>query len=127
MVEAIKHMKHLYNKDDSMCFTNYKYLKRYKQNYCLIVNTDFHDYIMQMIDSNITPFAFILNLACFGNDIYEFNPIKVNYYMVTSSQYFAQTEPLFKRLEILNLFDIYDLRILKFVYKVFHYNVPIYF
>ena len=47
--------------------------------------------------------------------------------MVTSSQYFAHTEPLFKRLEILNVFDMYALRILKFVCKALYCGEPIHF
>ena len=47
--------------------------------------------------------------------------------MVTSSQHFAHTESIFKRMEIQNLFDMYDLCILNFLYKVFHYDVLIHF
>ena len=46
---------------------------------------------------------------------------------ITSSNYIAHTEPLLKRLGILNMTDLYKLRVLKFYFKLRHSDLPCYF
>ena len=37
------------------------------------------------------------------------------------------SEPLLKELKLLNVYDMHDLKILKFMYKLYHNELPIYF
>ncbi len=46
---------------------------------------------------------------------------------ITNSKYNAHTDPLFKKLSLLKVADIYDLNVLKFYYKYHHQLLPAYF
>ena len=46
---------------------------------------------------------------------------------VTSAKYFAHTQPLFRKLDLLNIEDIYNQSILKFGFKLYNNDVPTYF
>ena len=46
---------------------------------------------------------------------------------ITNSNFFAHSEPLLKELRLLNVYDMHDLKILKFMYKLYHDELPIYF
>ena len=86
------------------------------------------EYVLKMIYTSLIQSKLIYGLLLWGSNVEKVIKVqKKTTRVVTSSRYFAHTEPLFKRLDILNLFDMYDLRILKFLYKVFHYDVPIHF
>ena len=39
----------------------------------------------------------------------------------------AHSEPLLKELKLLNVYDMHDLKILKFMNKLYHNELPIYF
>ena len=47
--------------------------------------------------------------------------------VITNSHFIAHTEPLFKKLSILKLDDIFKLQVLKFYFNYRHNSVPIYF
>ena len=47
--------------------------------------------------------------------------------IITNSAYNAHTEPLFKTLGLLNVYDIFRLNSIKFLYKYCHKSLPIYF
>ena len=47
--------------------------------------------------------------------------------ILTLSDYRAHTEPLFKKLKILKVNDIFYLQQMKFYYKYTHQNLPLYF
>ena len=46
---------------------------------------------------------------------------------ITYSHYIAHTEPLLKKLNLLNVSDMFSLKILKFLHKLSHDNLPLYF
>ena len=46
---------------------------------------------------------------------------------ITNSNFIAHSEPLLKELKLLNVYDMHDLKILKFMYKLYHNELPIYF
>ena len=46
---------------------------------------------------------------------------------ITHSHYFAHTEPLMKELNLLNVSDMFFLKILKFLNKLSHDDLPLYF
>ena len=46
---------------------------------------------------------------------------------VTSSKFHSHTEPLFKKLQILNIKDLYNLRVLKFCFKLYNLELPVFF
>ena len=47
--------------------------------------------------------------------------------IITSSSYFAHSEPLFKQLRLLKTCDIYKCQLLKFIFKLTHKQLPHYF
>ena len=47
--------------------------------------------------------------------------------IITGTYYIAHSEPIFKSLELLKIYDIYKLNILKFYYKLTNYCLPEYF
>ena len=47
--------------------------------------------------------------------------------LITNSKYIAHTNPLFKRLQLLKIVDIFKLRVLKFYYNVYNRLLPVYF
>ena len=46
---------------------------------------------------------------------------------VTHSNYIAHSEPLLKNLSLLSVKDLMDLKLIKFLHKLYHNNLPIYF
>ena len=46
---------------------------------------------------------------------------------ITNGNFIAHSELLLKELKLLNVYDIHDLKILKFMYKLYHNELPIYF
>ena len=46
---------------------------------------------------------------------------------ITNSAYIAHSEPILKRLSLLKVQDMYELKILKFLYKLYANNFPRYF
>ena len=46
---------------------------------------------------------------------------------ITNSNFIVHSEPLLKELKLLNVYDMHDLKILKFMYKLYHNELPIYF
>ena len=46
---------------------------------------------------------------------------------VTHSNYIAHSEPLLKDLNLLNVNDLMNLKLIKFLHKLYHNNLPIYF
>ena len=46
---------------------------------------------------------------------------------ITHSNYIAHSEPLLKDLNLLNVKDLMDLKKIKFLHKLYHGNLPIYF
>ena len=46
---------------------------------------------------------------------------------ITHSNYIAHSEPLLKDLNLLNVKDLMDLKIIKFLHKLYHNNLPVYF
>ena len=46
---------------------------------------------------------------------------------IVCSKYKAHTDPIFKKLKLLKLDDIYNMCLLKFYYKLEHENLPVYF
>ena len=46
---------------------------------------------------------------------------------VTHSNYIAHSEPLLKDLNLLSVKDLMDLKLIKFLHKLYHNNLPIYF
>ena len=46
---------------------------------------------------------------------------------ITYSNYIAHSEPLLKELNLLKVKDLFDLKILKFLFKLYHNNLPPYF
>ena len=46
---------------------------------------------------------------------------------ITNSTYIAHTNPLFKRLQLLKIVDIFKLRVLKFYYNLYNGFLPVYF
>ena len=47
--------------------------------------------------------------------------------IITGNYYIAHSEPIFKSLELLKIYDIYKLKILKFYYNLTNYCLPVYF
>ena len=47
--------------------------------------------------------------------------------LITNSKYIAHTNPLFKRLQLLKIVDIFKLRVLKFYYNLYNGLLPAYF
>ena len=47
--------------------------------------------------------------------------------LITNSKYIAHTNPLFKRLQLLKIVDIFKLRILKFYYNLYNGLLPVHF
>ena len=47
--------------------------------------------------------------------------------LITNSKYIAHTNPLFKRLQLLKIVDIFKLRVLKFYYNLYNGLLPVYF
>ena len=47
--------------------------------------------------------------------------------IITGNYYIAHSEPIFKSLELLKIYDIYQLKILKFYYNLTNYSLPDYF
>ena len=47
--------------------------------------------------------------------------------IITSSNYLAHSEPIFKKLYLLKLDDIYRIQLLKFIYKLVNKQLPDYF
>ena len=47
--------------------------------------------------------------------------------IITTSRYFAHSEPILKQLYLLKSHDIYKLQLLKFIYKLVHRQLPQYF
>ena len=47
--------------------------------------------------------------------------------IITNGNFVAHSEPLLKELKLLNVYDMHDLKILKFMYKLYRYELPIYF
>ena len=45
---------------------------------------------------------------------------------VTHSNYIAHSEPLLKHLNLLSVKDLMDLKLIKFLHKLYHNNLPIY-
>ena len=50
-----------------------------------------------------------------------------HYRIITNSNVIAHSEPLLKKLKLLNVYDMHDLKMLKFMYKLYHTELPIYF
>ena len=46
---------------------------------------------------------------------------------ITNSNFIAHSEPLLKELRLLNVYDMHDLKVLKFMYRLYHDELPIYF
>ena len=46
---------------------------------------------------------------------------------ITYDNYTAHTEPLLKELNLLKVKDMFDLKILKFLFKLYHNELPPYF
>ena len=46
---------------------------------------------------------------------------------VTHSNYIAHSEPLLKDLNLINVKDLMDIKLIKFLHKLYHNNLPIYF
>ena len=46
---------------------------------------------------------------------------------MTHSNYIAHSEPLLKDLNLLNVKDLMNLKLIKFLHKLYHNNLPIYF
>ena len=46
---------------------------------------------------------------------------------ITHSNYIAHSEPLLKDLNLLSVKDLMDLKLIKFLHKLYHNNLPIYF
>ena len=49
------------------------------------------------------------------------------YYYITHSHYIAHSEPLLKQLNLLNMKDMVDQKLLKFLYKLNTNKLPAYF
>ena len=47
--------------------------------------------------------------------------------LITNSKYIAHTNPLFKRLQLLKIVDVFKLRVLKFYYNLYNGLLPVYF
>ena len=47
--------------------------------------------------------------------------------LLTHSNYIAHSEPLLKDLNLLSVKDLMDLKLIKFLHKLYHNNLPIYF
>ena len=47
--------------------------------------------------------------------------------IVTHSNYIAHSEPLLKDLNLLSVKDLLKLKLIKFLHKLYHNNLPIYF
>ena len=47
--------------------------------------------------------------------------------LITNSKYIAHTNPLFKRLQLLKIVDIFKLRVLNFYYNLYNGLLPVYF
>ena len=52
---------------------------------------------------------------------------KKNIRTITYNNYTAHTEPLLKELNLLKVKDMFDLKILKFLFKLYHNELPPYF
>ena len=50
----------------------------------------------------------------------SYTPIR----LITNSKYIAHTNPLFKRLQLLKIVDIFKLRVLKFYYNLYNGLLP---
>ena len=46
---------------------------------------------------------------------------------ITNSNFIAHSEPLLKELKLLNVYDMHNLKILKYMYKLYQNELPIYF
>ena len=46
---------------------------------------------------------------------------------ITNSNFIAHSEPFLKELRLLNVYDMHDLKVLTFMYKLYHDELPIYF
>ena len=46
---------------------------------------------------------------------------------ITYSNYIAHSEPLLKELNLLKVKDLFELKFLKFLFKLYHNNLPTYF
>ena len=67
-------------------------------------------------------------LLCWGNNSNRVLKLqKKAIRIITSSKYNAHTSPLFKKLCVLNLPDLYDVKLLKFYYRYVHNKLPKYF
>jgi len=67
-------------------------------------------------------------ILCWGHNSGNLNILqKKALRIITKSKYNAHTEPLFKRLKILKLCDIYNFKLYKFYYKLINRTLPAYF
>ena len=78
----------------------------------------------------ITP-HFSYYILCWGSVISENHSIhilqKKALWLITNSSYISHTEPLCKKLRMLNVFDMFYVAVWKFYYKLMHNDLPLYF
>ena len=59
------------------------------------------------------------DLLLWGNQVVQVSKLqKKSIRLITGSEYLANSEPLFKELELLKIEDLYKLKILKFYYNL---------
>ena len=82
-----------------------------------------------MICDSIVQSKLIYGLLLWGTDLNDTIKLiqKKSIKTISSSPYASHTEPLFKRLGILKIEDLYWLSVLKFCNKFYNLNVPTYF
>ena len=70
-------------------------------------------------------------ILCWGSVISENHSLHIlqkrALRLITNSRYISHTEPLCKELRVLKVFDMFDVAIWKFYYKLMHNDLPEYF
>ena len=70
-------------------------------------------------------------ILCWGSSISENHSLHIlqkrALRLITNSRYISHTEPLCKELRVLKVFDMFDVPIWKYYYKLMHNDLPEYF
>ena len=81
-----------------------------------------------MIYNSLVQSKLLYGLLLWGTDLNDVIKVqKKSIRIVTSSAFFSHTKPSFKILGVLKIEDLYLTSLLKFCYKLYNHDVPIYF
>ena len=75
--------------------------------------------------TNLYLFLALITVRCFGESMDKIQKKAVR--TITCSNYIAYSEPLLKELNLLNVKDLFQLKILEFLFKLYHNKLPPYY